>query len=98
MKVFTRALSFCIVDEVDSILLDESNQPLIFASPVDDAAVRSRLSLSNMVRGMLGPDMIDVPRQGPPLPSALAGSPPCIAPMTKPLHFSGRNAARWLET
>jgi preprotein translocase subunit SecA len=34
-----RGHNFCIVDEVDSILIDEARTPLIISGPVDDAAV-----------------------------------------------------------
>src|SRR5437764_15134089 len=34
-----RGHSFAIVDEVDSILIDEARTPLIISGPVDDAAV-----------------------------------------------------------
>jgi preprotein translocase subunit SecA len=34
-----RGHHFCIVDEVDSILIDEARTPLIISGPVDDAAV-----------------------------------------------------------
>ena len=49
IQVFTRPLNFCIVDEVDSILLDESNQPLIMGFPTDDALLRARLEISDKI-------------------------------------------------
>ena len=38
-----------MVDEVDSILLDESNQPLIMGFATDDVLLRSRLKISDKV-------------------------------------------------
>jgi preprotein translocase subunit SecA len=38
-----------MIDEVDSILLDESNQPLIMGFPIEDELLKSRLEISDKV-------------------------------------------------
>ena len=46
---FQRGLNFAIVDEVDSILIDEARTPLIISGPADESprAVRARSTRSS---------------------------------------------------
>ena len=42
-QLVQRELNFCIVDEVDSILIDEARTPLIISGPAEDATETCRL-------------------------------------------------------
>jgi len=45
-----RELSFAIVDEVDSILIDEARTPLIISGPADDHSERYKSIMANRLR------------------------------------------------
>ena len=53
-EVVQREPNFCIVDEVDSILIDEARTPLIISGPAEDATdkyQKARQLVSQLVRG-----------------------------------------------
>ena len=53
-EVVQREPNFCIVDEVDSILIDEARTPLIISGPAEDATdkyQKARALVSQLVRG-----------------------------------------------
>lgn len=53
-QVFTRALNFCIVDEVDSVLLDFANQPLILSNVVRSPKIENQLTIATQVECTAG--------------------------------------------